>query len=153
LFARLNKKTEDKKFALLDFIRLSLLCGKSNNKAMVVFDGYPDFLEKAAYKTDIDVVFSREETADERIKKIIEASPVPKNIVMVSDDKEIVFFAKSMGAKAMAAEELISRAPGARRYKPGQRKENQEQKEDLEPKISYSSMQKINQELRKIWLK
>jgi predicted RNA-binding protein with PIN domain len=152
-FARINKKIEDKESALLDFIRLNRLCPKSNNKTTVVFDGYPSLSKPHQYKTDIAVVFSRKDTADERIKKMVEASAAPGGIVVVSNDKEIVFFARAMGAKVVTTEAFIARAPIVQRLKASQDKKSQGQNEDSEPKISFSSMQKINQELRRIWLK
>ena len=110
----------------------------------MVFDGYTDLSRQSALKPpDIDVVFSYDESADERIKKMLEKAAQPKNIVVVSDDKEIVFFAKAAGARPLPVEEFIMRG----------RKKTEDLKQDLEPKVSYSAMQKINQELRKIWLK
>jgi predicted RNA-binding protein with PIN domain len=43
----------------------------SKNKITVVFDGYPQVSAQNLAETDINVVFSREETADARIKKMV----------------------------------------------------------------------------------
>jgi len=88
------------------------------------------------------VIFSRRESADERIKRLIELIPDPKNVVVVSDDKEIRFFAKSCKAKAESAEDFLSfqdKLLRARSAIP-------------EAEISYAQMHKINEELRKLWL-
>ncbi|KPK96978.1 MAG: hypothetical protein AMJ95_11615 [Omnitrophica WOR_2 bacterium SM23_72] len=101
----------------------------------------------------MDVVFSRKETADERIKRMVEAAKQPKNLVVISDDKDIAFFARQAGAKPMSAEEFLCRAHPARRLQAAQEKKSRRQKEEPDPKISYSLMHKINQELSQIWLK
>ena len=109
----------------------------------MVFDGHADLASQGLNRTKINVIFSRNQTADERIRKIIEAAENPKNMVVVSDDKEIKFFARAYGSKSLSIVEFIN-------YKKGlPKREN-----DLsESKLSYSQMHKINQELRKIWLK
>lgn len=119
---------------------------------VVVFDGYAEFSQRQTLSAGMDVIFSREETADDRIKEIVESAVNPKTIVVVSDDKEIVFFVRALGAKPLSAEEFISRAPCIRKYQTCRDKKSREINEDAQPKVSYVSMQKINQEMRKIWL-
>ncbi|MFH0826785.1 MAG: NYN domain-containing protein [Candidatus Omnitrophota bacterium] len=153
LFARLHKTTEHKENALLDFIRIHKLCGKPKNKGLVVFDGYKDLSWQGGSCPDIEVVFSRRETADERIKRIVEAGNRPKNLVVVSDDREIAFFARQAGAQPMSVEDFLCRAHPVRRLQATAEKKSKRQKEEPDPKISYSLMHKINQELSQIWLK
>lgn len=88
------------------------------------------------------MIFSRKEVADNRIKKILEDLPNPKNAVVVSDDKEIRFFAKSLRANVIGVKEFISR----------QEKVPEDNKDALKPELTYSQMHKINQELRQVWL-
>lgn len=108
----------------------------------MVFDGYPDS-RYLNHQTYIEVIFTREGSADERIRRIVEESNNAKNIVLVSDDKEIRLFAKSYGAKIQGIEEFIS----------GKEKFQKNKKDMLKPELTYSQMHKINQELRRIWLK
>jgi len=110
----------------------------------VVFDGHPDLSSRILDKTEINIIFSKSETADERIKKIVEKIGNPNNTLVVSDDKEIIFFAKSFGAKVLNIQEFINRA----KYLIGS-----EKKEPMKPELNYSQIHKINQELRQIWLK
>lgn len=126
--------------ALLKLIKINRPCGKNN--AIVVFDGYPpqDFYAQA---DNVEVIFSREESADDKIKRIVESYGNRKIIVVVSDDNEVKFFARSSGAKAMSAEEFLNPESKSR-----SRKENM-----AESKLSYSQMHKINEELKKIWLR
>lgn len=119
------------------------MCGSPKNKITVVFDGYFNPPGKTIEETGIDVVFSRRETADEKIKKIFESRGNPKNIVVVSDDKEIKFFVKSAGGRSLGIEEFINR-----------KEKLQSRKRDLlKPELTYSQIYQINQELKKIWLK
>ena len=88
------------------------------------------------------VIFSRRESADERIKKLVELIPNPKNVVVVSDDKEIGFFAKSCRAKLESVEDFISFQDKLTRIKNAA----------PEAEITYTQMHKINEELKKLWL-
>lgn len=108
-----------------------------------MFDGYPD----ACYKQDNSgarVIFSRNNSADERIKCMLEEQGKTNNTVVVSDDKEIRLFTKACGAKSVNVEEFLSfkgkRSPGS-----------SNSAEDRE--LNYSQMHEINEELKKIWLK
>ena len=135
------KKTGDERLVLLEFIRTKKLCGSSRNKITVVFDGYA-----GDFKTgdcDIEVIFSQELTADERIKKIVCARGNTVNFVVISDDREIKDFVKSSRVKAVGIEEFIHHK---------KKKANLED-ESLKPELTYSAMHKINQELKQIWLK
>lgn len=88
------------------------------------------------------VIFSRGESADERIKKLLELITNPKNVVVVSDDKEIKFYALACRAKAQSVEDFLSlqdKLPRKGAQMPA-------------AEISCTQMHKINEELRKIWL-
>jgi len=138
---QVTQKAKYPKSALLEFIKKNRLCGSSRNKIMVVFDGYP---EPSSNKTasDTNIVFSGNETADEKIKRVVESSDNPKNIIVVSDDKEIKFFAKVCGAKAIGVEEFI----------PTKEKKAKDEDDLLKAELTYAQIDKINKELRKIWL-
>jgi len=139
-----NKKIKDRRFALLELIRTKRLCGSSKNKITVVFDGYPGLGDSQGLSEGgpkIGVIFSRKETADERIKKMVENSGNPRNTVVVSDDKEVKFFAGSLGAGTISVGEFIGQEESGR------------EKEALKAELTYAQMHLINKELRKLWLK
>ncbi|MFN7171154.1 MAG: NYN domain-containing protein, partial [Candidatus Omnitrophota bacterium] len=98
--------------------------------------------------SNINVVFTKTETADQYIKRLIEQKCNPKNTVVVSDDKEIRFFVRSCSGLVMTVEEFIQRRErlrlSSKEASPGS---------TLKPELTYTQVQKINQELRKIWLK
>ena len=119
------------------------LCGSENNRVWVVFDGYSDSSLDNLKGNNLNIIFSCNQSADERIKKILELSDNAKNVVVVSDDKEIIFFAKGFRARAMSVEEFIENGIKPKMIR-----------RDLgESKIGFNAMQKINEELRKLWLK
>jgi len=137
------KNLPDSRIALIQLIRTKKASFSPNNKFWVVFDGYPgDLSLESLDKGNIMVVFSRSESADSRIKKLIELIPNPKNVVVVSDDKEIKFFAKSCRARTESVEDFLS----------FQEKIARRVAQIPEAEISYTQMHEINEELKKIWL-
>ena len=142
----INKKVKDQRVALLELIQRARLAGSPKNLVIVVFDGFPKAQDTFQLNNEdfaIRVIFSREESADKRIEKLIEQSGNPKNIIVVSDDKEIVFFAKALGAKAKSVEDFLLPPKRAQEAKGNL----------LEAELSYSQMHRINEELRRLWLK
>jgi len=108
----------------------------------VVFDGYPDTRLDNLDKGNTMVIFSRRESADERIKKLIELIPNPKNVVVVSDDKEIKLFARGCKAQVASVEDFLN----------FQHKSPRNSTSFREAELTYTQMHKINEELKKIWL-
>lgn len=127
---------------MLDLVKSKHLTGSPKNQVTVVFDGYPD--ETIDYgRLGLEVIFSKSDTADEKIRKIIQKSQNPRIAVVVSDDKEIVLFIRACGARPMAVVEFLSQVDRVKGT-------NVEQ---VETELSYSQRHKINEELKKIWLK
>lgn len=143
-FTRTVKTSIDPRLYLISFIKTKRLTGSPKNKATLVFDGYPPSYSSDYNDTGTDVIFSRKISADEKIKMLLEESGNRKNIAVVSDDKDIKFFAKSSGAKPMGVEEFI-----------GCRKQGNSKKEKdlINPELNYSQMEQINRELKALWLK
>lgn len=139
----INNSHKDSRLALLEFIRFNGLCGSGKNNITVVFDGYPRLGASSLNNLEINIVFSGIGTADEEIKKICENSKSIKTIVVVSDDNEIKYFVKSMGARTLGVKEFV-----------GEKKTLCKPKnETLDVKMTYSQMCKVNEELKKIWLR
>lgn len=90
------------------------------------------------------MVFSRKISADDKIRKLVEESGNRKQIVVVSNDREIQSIAKMLGATVAGIEAFV-------KYD----KKSEIARKDLEsdPKLTFTQMQKINDELRKLWLK
>lgn len=121
----------------------------------MVFDGYPNLSSQKLDKEEISVIFSKEETADNRIKKILETQGNPKNTVVVSDDKEIRFFVRAVGARSIGVEEFIHPATIYRARINHKEKSGRalQERDLLKPELSYSQIDQINRELKARWLK
>lgn len=137
------KILKDARDALIRFIIDKKPCGSNKNNVTVVFDGISDASLSDSENKKIEILFTRSNSADNRIKKIVEEATNPKRIMVVSDDKEIQFFIKSCGARPMSVAEFISKGKPVIRPK-----------KDL-PKIelSFQEVNQINRELAKVWLK
>lgn len=143
LFIRAHKHRADPRTALTDFILTKKLTGSPKNKVIIVFDGYPDTKADSA-ENQINIVYSRRITADEKIGMLIEESGNRKNIIVVSDDNEIKSAAKFLGAHPIGVEEFISKEEKAHKNKAA---------DLIKPELNYSQMEEINKELRKLWLR
>jgi len=140
-----NKRIEDRRVGLLNLIKAARLAGSPRNRAIVIFDGYADLGINDTSFNNIKVVFSRKESADQRIKRLVEKFSNPKNVVVVSDDKEIVFFVKSIGAKTMPVEEFLKPEDFT-----GKRSNDSD---TIKPELGFSAKESINRELRDLWLR
>jgi predicted RNA-binding protein with PIN domain len=139
-----HKKLKDARDALLSFIYKHRPHGSYNNQITVVFDGRDDVLN-FAHGYDFGIIFTRNESADDRIKLLAEKSENIKNVVVVTDDKDIKFYCSSRGARVFQVTEFIKKAYS--KVKPNKTT-------DIESiELSGFERKKINDELGKIWLK
>ena len=79
---------------------------------------------------------------------MVEESANRKNIIVVSDDKEIKFMIRSLGAQHLSIEDFIGRDEG-----PAEAKGKKKSKELSKQELNYTQMRDIDEELKKIWLK
>lgn len=132
---------KDSREQLVNFINEKKPCGSDNNRITVVFDGRPGLL-RLQDKGAVEAIFSQDESADERIKRLVEASRNPKQVVVVSDDRDIQFSIKGAGARAMSVAEFLEKsARRPRGTRPGVKEE-----------LTSSQVTRINEELKKLWL-
>ncbi len=136
------KKSYDERNALVFLLQQGRLAGSARNRITVVFDGYPEANMIEKKEAAVDVVYSRGVSADDTIKKIVDSSGNPKIMVVVSDDREVRFFARGAGARVMSVAEFLS----VKKTKTVNRRG-----EDIE--LNYSQVENINEELRRLWLK
>ena len=124
-------------YDLVMYIKAHNLTGSKNNKVVVFFDGKSDELFS---EREFEIVYSGYQTADEMIKKRIENTKNKKQIVVVSDDREIRDFAKSEGAISTRTSEFLAKA-------------KKEAKRAQANPVSDVHMREITAELEKIWVK
>jgi len=132
---------EDGRLGLLRWIDHARPHGSVNNQMTVVFDGHPDHFGSSCPYGDIRVIFSDGCSADDKIKRMVEEDKDQKNCVVVSDDKDIFLYARSLGAKIMSVKAFAS-------VERPKRIASHDGKY-----ISLSRQEKINKELSGIWLK
>jgi predicted RNA-binding protein with PIN domain len=120
----------------------------------VIFDGYPAPSFKFGYDySDIDAIFSKGITADEKIKVMLEKATNCRVIVVVSDDRQIKFFAKACRAKAIGVEEFVKSAIPDVNGLSHKGKLKTQKSNLVKPELTYVQIDKINKELKKLWLK
>ncbi|MEW6075167.1 MAG: NYN domain-containing protein [Candidatus Omnitrophota bacterium] len=129
---------------LAETIRIGKLCGSSRNTVMLVFDGYPRAPYQRKPHEEIEVLYSHEESADERIKQLAAKAANPKNVIVVSDDREIRFFVRSLGVTMVSVEQFLTLKQ--------KRRIARESEESYKTNLTSSEMAHINKELRKLWL-
>jgi len=144
LFSRINKKDTSVHISLVTFIISRRLTGSPKNKATIVFDGYPAGGYAVKDVQSFNILFSRKITADELIEKIVESLSGRKNIIVVSDDREIRFAVKSLGARCIGVEEFIGKK---------ERKRTSGEEEAIKAELNFTQKEQINKELRSLWLR
>jgi predicted RNA-binding protein with PIN domain len=85
----------------LIFLLQRFFSGKKVNVTLF-FDGH----QSENIKTNFEIVYSLNRSADELIKQRIDRSKRNKNLVVVSSDLEIFAYAKECGCKAVKSEEF-----------------------------------------------
>ena len=121
---------------LIQYIKKHALTGSRNNKVTVVFDGNMrwGFSEK-----EFEVLFSGKHTADTLIKRRVENSSNVRQVVVVTDDREVRDFVRRRGASLCRVKDFI---------RGKKKKKRQETAKD----ISYPLARQITEELRRIWI-
>ncbi len=104
----LNEDIDSQRHRLIDFIWKRRPHGSWRNKVTIVFDGTPG-LGRGRYESfsGVDVIFSINESADDRIKRIVEHAINKKNIFVVTDDRGIRYAVRALGAKVLGVKEFL----------------------------------------------
>lgn len=143
-------KLEAGRLALLKLIESRKLQGSDSNPVTVVFDGQLGHTEER-YSAGINVVFTSVETADDWIKRFVEDSQTPKSIVVVTDDREIRYFVRALGAALMGTREFLEGRGSRRREADRARKLKRVQND--KKNIPSVVEDKITSEMSQVWLK
>ena len=142
-----NKSLEDGRQALIAFIERNHPQGSLRNSVTIVFDGKPG-MYGLPYAQEVSVVFTEYESADDLIKYRVETSKNKKEIIVVTDDKQLMLYVRSLGSGVMSVGEFYKRTISAKQ--PAQKGGKPQEK----PKVITSSFEHaVNQEFEAIWLK
>ncbi|MBU2045056.1 MAG: NYN domain-containing protein [Candidatus Omnitrophica bacterium] len=134
------KKSDTPQRDLVAYIQKNRLTGSRNNKLIIVFDGNLDLELKANCRGFCELVGSGpEQSADELIKNRVKAAKSRSEVVVVTNDREIISAIRKSGARSLPVSGFI-------------KKKKAEPKPEAKD-ISYSLQHEITEEMRKIWLK
>lgn len=141
-FGDQNDSLENLRSALIRLIKAHRPCGKITNRITIVFDARDQSVADT-YKEDqgIGIIFSK--NADDKIKRLVQESKNPKNVVVVTDDKDIQFYIKQYNAQVRSTEEFFKKFSSA----------DTKVSPDDKPLLSPLEAIKITEEMRKLWLK
>lgn len=136
-----------------EFIKLLLFFrpfGSLHNQVTVVFDGYSDTYP-ANLGSNINVIFSNQESADEKIVKMVSSCKNSKCIIVVTDDKQIKLLVKPKIHKVMFCKDFMERAS---RLRDSNKKNISDEYQESCEKSNFSKTQasQITKELERIWL-
>ncbi|MCK5580228.1 MAG: NYN domain-containing protein [Candidatus Omnitrophica bacterium] len=142
-----DRTLEDGRSSLIHFLEIHRPQGSLKNDVIVVFDGRSDVWgpQKASF---VKVFFTSDETADEKIKRMVDGHPNKKSVVVVTEDREIQYYVRASGAKVLGVYEFLDKAGEKGFPAAGKKGFSQEHKN-----VSKNVEAKINAEMEKIWLK
>jgi predicted RNA-binding protein with PIN domain len=141
-------KLEDQRLCLIRFVEVKNPQGSQTNKITIVFDGKSDVFSPPV-NSFVKVLFSSDETADDKIKRMVASSSNAKNIIVVTNDRAIQYAVKATGAKVLSVENFLKKAEGRKR---GSSNVSGKSKKEVFKNIPRSVEQEINQELKDVWL-
>ena len=142
-----SKKLEEGRQGLISLIENRQPQGSMKNTVTIVFDGQPGMLGRELSGT-VKVFFTSHETADERIKHVVAKAPNKKIFIVVTDDREIKYYVRALGAKVLSVKEFLEKTE-----LPDQKKSQKATHVSEKPKnISKTLEYEITSEFQKIWL-
>ncbi len=144
-----GKSLEAGRETLVQWIELYRPQGSAQNSVTIIFDGRPG-MSGFPRSSNVKVLFTEEESADEKIKRMVNRAANPKAVVVVTNDKDIRLHVRPLGAKILTVEEFLAqfkRPPAAAARPRGMGK-----KED-EKYISETAQFKITSEFEALWLR
>ena len=144
------KKLEDKRHSLIQLIELYRPQGSPKNAVTIVFDGKGG-IWGGATSSSVKVIFTTDETADEKIKSIVTQAKNKKQIVVVTNDRDIKYYVRALGATVVKVEDFVAKLkPRENQSYRGTKTVGVRETTKVIPKtLEY----KINAELEDVWLR
>lgn len=124
--------------------------GSLNNKVTVIYDGKPGIVYQHDSKV-ANIIYSDNESADDTIRRVVSRSKRQKETIVVTDDKELQFSVRALGAKILPVKSFLLQA--GIESSTGARINIKKAKHQEAKRISKSLEYAITDELKKIWLK
>ncbi len=156
--AQLDKSLQAGREALLGYCSEWKMHRRDVDRCTVVFDGDSSVLggEQAVSAPGVRALYSKTgETADRRIRRMLEHADRHEHIVVVSDDNEVRESARIHHMSAMSASDfgrtgVRNRNPNSRTAEPGTTK-GKRRLEDAGDSLPPATEKAITDELRRIW--
>lgn len=120
--------------------------GSVRNRLAVVFDGSAQVFGFKENRT-FEIIFASGESADEKIKEMVRTHKNPKNIVVVTDDRDLGYATRREGARIMSCAAFLKPSRAAREAGRAAAGEL-----DAKNTLNIVQREKITQELKGLWL-
>jgi predicted RNA-binding protein with PIN domain len=149
-----QKTLEDARRGLLRILEVQRPQGSMNNGVTVVFDGRSDVLGGGGNAAAAArVIFTTDETADDRIKRMVDQSANKKNIRVVTNDREIQHYVTALGGRVITVEQFLHRAhPKGSGVPVSENSKDFSASGEKGKDISKTAEYRITKEMTKIWL-
>jgi len=145
-----QKKLEDRRRQFLSLIEHNRPQGSLRNRLTVVFDGKSEHFGSGS-RADFAVVFTSGQSADDEIKRLVAKAERKKQVVVVTDDREIQYYVRALGASVQSVKEFSVRLTSDKsRAKPSAKGSTASAGRK---RISKTLEHKINSEFEELWLK
>jgi predicted RNA-binding protein with PIN domain len=148
-------RLEDQRLDLVRFIEKHSPQGSLKNSVTIVFDGSMNVVG-GMVSPAAKILFSQGESADDKIRTIVAQAKNKKNIIVVTDDRDIQYAVRALGAQVIGVEDFLSKGklPGKKGSSVSKGLKRKVRDPSASEKyISKTVESKITAELGKIWLK
>ena len=144
------RKLESGREGLVSLLEIYRPQGNKNNPVTIVFDGKVGLAYRPQSST-VKILFSENESADDRIRHIVSNLARKKQTIVVTDDRELQASIRILGAQVLAVKDFLAQTKRDEFMPPSQK--IQKKKKEEEKHISKTLEYTINDEFSKIWLK
>ena len=139
---------EDGRASLIRVIETENPQGSVNNEVTIFFDGRSGRIDTPG-TLKVKVTFTGDHSADDRIKKAVTDAENKRSYVVVTDDREVQYYVRSLGANVLKVKEFLSQVKSHQdKTYAGEKSASR----DPAKVISKDLEQSINSEMEQIWL-
>lgn len=150
----LNSDIDVQRRQLVSFIETKRPLGSLQNKVTIIFDGGPGLSGRIrASNSNLSVLFSGESSADDWIKRMVENALNKKQIIVVTDDREIKYAVGASGSRSISVKKFLSMGRLSGNSSSGSQANKVKSGTSPAKRIPRGVETKINEELKKLWLK
>src|SRR3989344_3272395 len=103
-----QRSLEDKRGALVKLIETYKPQGSARNSVTIVVDGKSGYWSESQ-SSIVQVVFSVDESADDKIKRLVSEAENPRRIVVGTDDREIKYYVRGLVAEVVSVDMFLEK--------------------------------------------